>query len=152
METRRVAREQRHGRGRGQALCREAFPREQQAAHAPARGQPAGSPLATHRRGHMDESRDETAGQGQAEQLHRENRLSRQMEGLQRPAGRREPLALRELRQHLRLPGAGPDQPQGEQARRQGRVADDATDHQCLLQPHHQRDLLPRSHPAASIL
>ena len=76
--------------------------------------------------------------------------LSRQVEGLLRP-GHQDGLLLGQHRacQPMGLQGnAG----QGRQARGPRGMAHDPADRQRLLQPHHERNLLPRRHPAAALL
>ena len=89
LETRREPRERHPRGGHRQALCRQVFPRLEQAAHAGARAQPPDSTRTAYQRGLLDECSHESPGQGQARQLHHQDRLSRQMERLQRPAGQR---------------------------------------------------------------
>ncbi|CAA9347696.1 MAG: Metallopeptidase, partial [uncultured Gemmatimonadaceae bacterium] len=137
-------------RGRGEDLRGAPLQAGGQGAHGrdgeePARGLPRGD-----RQPGVDEPRDQGAGQGQAHQVHRQDRLPRPVARLRRardPA--RRPAGQREARQRLAVRRHGePPGPAG------GAVAlgDDAADRERVLQPDEQRDRLPGRDPAAPLL
>ncbi len=103
-----------------------------------------------HRRGAVDERRDEEGGDGEARGGRRSHRLSRRVARLlEHP---------RDARRRARQPAAGAAvQPQAEPredrpAGRSRRVEHDAADGERVLQPRPQQHQLPRRHPAAAVL
>ncbi len=150
VEARPGRRRVRARRGGRPAVRRRALPAGRQGPDGRAGRQPGRGLPAADRGARLDEPRDPAARPRQAGHLHAEDRLSGQVEGLQRP---RDP-GRRPGRQRPPL-GRGRDGARPGQARpagRQDRVADDAADGQRVLQPADERDRLPGRHPAAAVL
>ncbi len=129
-------------RGRRQAVRRAALPARGQGADGRAGGQPGRGVPAEHRPARLDERGDPGAGARQAGQVPAEDRLPEQVPRLLALGDR----GRRPARQRAPRPSAfETDRQLGQdrRARRPRRVAHDAADGQRLLQPRHQRDLLP---------
>ena len=138
------------GEAVGPRVRRPALPADLQGADGRPGRQPAGRLPRVDLRARLDERGDQAAGLREARDLPPEDRLPRHVPRLLRAAGHpRRP--ARQRRRGLRLR----DRPAPAQDRLPGRprrVVHAAADRQRLLQPRHQRDLLPGRHPAAAVL